>query len=145
MTLTRYEPWSLHRALLNEFSRAAVAADSQDGSVGATADWSPAVDIAEGTDKFVLTADIPGVDPATVEITLENGVLTLAGSREKTIEAQGTERRRIERSTGKFFRRFALPDSVNGDAVSASGKHGVLEIVIPKRAAAQPRRISITH
>lgn len=144
MTLTRYEPWSLHRALLNEITRS-IDASSQDGSIGATADWSPAVDIAEYTDKFVLSADIPGVDPASVEITLENGVLTLSGSREKAVENGGVERRRVERSQGKFFRRFALPDTVDNESVSASGKHGVLEVTIPKRPAAQPRRIAVSH
>lgn len=145
MTLTRYEPWSLHRALLNEITRSFDATGNQDASVGATADYAPAVDIAEHTDRFVLTADLPGVDPATVEITLENGVLTLSGSREKTVETKEVESRRIERLTGKFFRRFALPDSVDGEAVTAAGKHGVLEITIPKRAAAQPRRITVKH
>lgn len=144
MTLTRYEPWSLHRALLNEITRS-IDASAQDGSIGATADWSPAVDIAEHTDKFVLTADIPGVDPAGVEITLENGVLTLSGSREKAVDAAGVDRRRIERSQGRFFRRFALPDTVDNESVSATGKHGVLEVTIPKRPAAQPRRISVSH
>ncbi|ROH91182.1 Hsp20/alpha crystallin family protein [Stagnimonas aquatica] len=144
MSLTRYEPWSLHRALLNEFTRA-LDANSQDASTGATADWTPSVDIAEYADKFVLSADIPGVDPASVEVTLENGVLTLSGSREKAVEAAGVERRRIERATGRFFRRFALPDTIDGESVSASGKHGVLEIVIPKRPASQPRRINVTH
>lgn len=144
MSLTRYEPWSLHRALLNEFTRA-LDANNQDASTGATADWTPSVDIAEYADKFVLSADIPGVDPSSVEVTLENGVLTLAGSREKAVEAAGVECRRIERATGRFFRRFALPDTIDGDSVSASGKHGVLEIVIPKRPASQPRRINVTH
>ena len=144
MTLTRYEPWSLHRALLNEIGRS-FDTSTQDASVGATADYAPAVDIAEYTDKFVLSADLPGVDPASVEITLESGVLTLSGSREKTVEAKGVEARRSERLLGKFYRRFALPDTVDGDAVSASGKHGVLEITIPKRAAVQPRRITVKH
>jgi len=145
MTLTRYEPWSLHRALLNEITRSFDPSASQDASVGATADYAPAVDITEYADRFVLAADLPGVDPGNVEITLEKGVLTLSGSREKTVEAPGVESRRQERLTGKFYRRFALPDSVDGEAVTAAGKHGVLEITIPKRPAAQPRRITVTH
>ena len=144
MTLTRYEPWSLHRALLNEISRS-VETNSQDASVGATADYAPAVDIAEYSDKFVLSADLPGVDPSKVEITLENSVLTLSGSREKTVEVTDVESRRSERLLGKFYRRFALPDTVDGESVTATGKHGVLEISIPKRAAVQPRRITVTH
>lgn len=144
MTLTRYEPWSLHRALLNEFTRA-IDASAQDASSGATADWTPPVDIAEYADRFVLSADIPGVDPASVEVTLERGVLILSGGREKAVEPNGVERRRTERTYGRFFRRFALPDTVDGESVSASGKHGVLEIVIPKRPASQPRRIAVNH
>ena len=144
MTLTRYEPWSLHRALLNEISRS-FDSNSQDGSVGATADFAPAVDIVEYGDRFVIAADLPGVDPAQVEITLDKGVLTLSGSREKAVEATGVESRRTERLLGKFYRRFALPDTVDGESVSASGKHGVLEISIPKRPASQPRRIAVQH
>ena len=70
MTLVRYQPWSLHRELWNEvnqlFDRAAA---SNDASSGATADWAPTVDIDEYTDKFVLTADVPGVDPSAVDVT----------------------------------------------------------------------------
>ena len=144
MTLTRYEPWSLHRALLNEINRS-YNSNSDDASVGATADYVPAVDIAEYPDKFVISADLPGVDPAQVEITLENSVLILTGGRDKAAEIAGVESRRSERELGKFYRRFALPDTVDGDTVSAVGKHGVLEITIPKRPAAQPRRISVKH
>ena len=142
-----YGPWAMHRDLLNEFNRylGADAAAANDGSSAATADWSPAVDIAEYADRFVLHADVPGIDPASIEVTLDKGVLTLAGSREKDAEASGVERRRLERAHGRFFRRFSLPDTVDAEAVSARGSHGVLEIVIPKRPAAQPRRISVAH
>jgi HSP20 family protein len=141
--LTRYEPWSLHREVLNEFSRLFDRATGGDESSSAVAEWAPSVDIEEHADKYVLHADVPGVDPSAIEITLQNGVLTLSGSREKTIEQNGVESRRIERITGSFLRRFTLPESVDADAVKASGKNGVLEIVIPKREAAKPRKISV--
>lgn len=144
MNMSLYQPFTFHRALLNELSRG-LEAERSDASSAATADWAPAVDIAEYADKFVLSADVPGVDPASVEITLENGVLSLSGTREKPAEVAGVESRRIERSLGRFYRRFALPDTVDGESVSATGKHGVLEIVIPKRPAAQPRRITVKH
>ncbi len=144
MNLVRYQPWSLHRELWNEvnqlFDRAAA---SNDGSSGATADWAPPVDIEEYSNKFVLTADVPGVDPSAVEVTLENGVLTLSGTREQAIQKEAVESRRSERVTGRFHRRFSLPDTVDAEAVQAQGKHGVLEITIPKRAATQPRRIAV--
>jgi HSP20 family protein len=142
LNLTRYEPWALHREVLNEFNRLFDRAGN-DESTSAVAEWAPSVDIEEHADKYVLHADVPGVDPATIEITLENGVLTLSGSREKTLEQKGVDSRRIERVTGRFLRRFTLPESVDAENVKASGKHGVLEVVIPKREAAKPRKITV--
>jgi HSP20 family protein len=143
MNVVRYEPWGLHRELLNEFSRFFHGANGADESSAATAEWVPSVDIQEHADKYVLQADVPGVDPATIEITLEGGVLTLSGSREQTVEQAGVDSRRVERATGRFLRRFTLPESVDSESVTAKGKHGVLEIVIPKRRSAQPRKITV--
>jgi HSP20 family protein len=143
MNVVRYEPWSLHRELFNEFNK--MFERNADASSGATAEWAPNVDIEEYADKFVLYADVPGVEPKDIDITLENGVLTLSGSREQSVEQKGVESRRIERLTGRFYRRFALPDTVDSESVSASGKNGVLQIVIPKRAQAQARKITVKH
>ncbi len=141
--LRRYEPWSLHREFLNEYGRLFDRDGSNDESTAATAEWAPSVDIEEHADKYVLLADVPGVDPNAIEITLDHGVLTLSGSREKTVEQKGVESRRVERATGTFLRRFTLPESVDAEHVKATGKHGVLEIVIPKREAAKPRKINV--
>ena len=141
MNVVRYEPWGLHRELLNHFfGRYNGDADE---STAATAEWVPAVDIEEHTDKYVLHADVPGVDPSAIEITLEDGVLTLSGSRDKAVEQKDVDSRRVERATGRFVRRFTLPESVDAESVTAKGKHGVLDIVIPKRASAQPRKITV--
>jgi len=144
-TLLRYEPWSAQRDLLNEFNRFFERVNNGDGSSGATADWAPAVDIEEYSDKFVIYADVPGVEPKSIEITLEAGVLTLSGSRERNVEQNGVESRRVERASGRFFRRFSLPDTADSEGVSAKGSNGVLEVIIPKRQAALPRRISVTQ
>ena len=144
MSMIRYEPWALHRELFNEFNKFVERA-AGDTSSGATADWVPPVDIEEYGDRFVILADIPGVDPATIEVTLEDGVLTLSGTREQPVAQNGIERRRSERISGRFYRRFALPDTADSEAVSANGRQGVLEVVIPKRAQSQPRRITVTH
>jgi len=146
--IVRYQqPWALHRELVREVSRVFDRAGADnDASTAASAEWSPAVDIEEYSDRFVLRADVPGIDPASVEVTLDKGVLTLSGAREQAIvEANAPEHRRIERVNGRFHRRFTLPDTVDSDSVSASGKHGVLEVVIPKRPQIQPRRITVTH
>lgn len=146
MTLLRYQPWGLHQHLWNEVNKLFDNnASTNDASSGATADWAPAVDIEEHADKFVLLADVPGVDPATIEVTLEKGVLTLSGSRPARVEQKEVQSRREERVSGRFFRRFSLPDTVDSESVKASNKNGVLEVVIPKRPASQPRRIEVTH
>ena len=120
MSITRYEPWGLHRELLNEFNRYFDRA--ADASSSATADWAPPVDIEEYADKFVIYADVPGIEPDSIEVTLEKGVLTLSGSRELAVESGGNiERKRTERASGRFLRRFVLPDTVDSDSVSASG------------------------
>lgn len=144
MTALRYDPWATQRELLSEFNKYFDRANN-DASSGATADWAPPVDIEEYADKFVLYADVPGIDPASIEVTLENGVLSLTGNRAQNVEQKGVESRRIERAIGRFHRRFALPDTVDSDAVSASGKNGVLEVTIPKRPQVQPRKITVRH
>lgn len=143
MNVARYEPWALNRDFWREVNRLFDHVASNDTS-GATADWAPPVDIEEYADRFVLYVDVPGVDPSGIEITLDKGVLTVAGARAELALAEGVERRRTERATGRFHRRFTLPDTVEAESVSASGKNGVLEISIPKRAAAQPRRIAVS-
>jgi HSP20 family protein len=145
MTMVRYQPWGLHQDLWNEVNKLFDRSTANDASSGATAEWAPAVDIEEHADKFVLFADVPGVDPASIEVTLEKGVLTLSGTRERAVEQKDVQARREERAAGRFFRRFSLPDTIDTDSVKASGKHGVLEVVIPKRPASQPRRITVTH
>jgi HSP20 family protein len=147
MATVRYEPWGVVSQLQNEINR--VFGNLNDGeSSSATAEWVPAVDVREFADRFQLLIDLPGVDPKEVEITLDNGVLTVAGVRrdEKEVQNQGQEepqQQRNERRLGRFYRRFILPDTVDADNVNAVGRNGVLEIEIAKHARAQPRRISV--
>ena len=148
MLLTRYEPWSAMRHLQNEMSRVFdhAVAGAEDGSNVATSRWTPAVDIREDAGRFVITADVPGVDPEDIEVTMENGVLTIKGERKLEVKDEGDNGyRRVERVYGNFYRRFTLPDTADAEAISANGRHGVLEVVIPKRAALQPKRIAVSH
>ena len=148
MLLTRYEPWSAVRQLQNEMSRVFENAvtGAEDGSNVVTSRWTPAVDIREDGERFVIAADIPGVEPGDIEVTMENGVLTLKGERRLETQGEGDNGyRRVERAYGSFHRRFTLPETADAEAISASGKHGVLEVVIPKRATLQPKRIAVAH
>jgi HSP20 family protein len=148
MAIARYEPWSVVSQLQNEINR--VFGNLNDGeSSSATAEWMPAVDVREYVDRFELLVDVPGVDPKQVEITLDNSVLTLAGERrdEQTLDTDGNGQllqQRSERRLGRFHRRFILPDTVDAEKVTASGRDGVLAISIAKHPKAQPRRISVS-
>lgn len=108
-----------------------------------TSQWAPRVDIREEADRFVILADIPGVDPQDIEVQMDKGILSLKGERASDQQEEGIQFSRRERAWGSFYRRFALPDSADPDAVTASGRHGVLRIDIPKRPQATPRRIQV--
>lgn len=113
----------------------------------AASQWSPRVDIRDEDQRFVILADIPGIDPAQIEVSMDKGVLTIKGERQVEVGEQTGRLTRSERAHGAFLRRFTLPDSVDAEGITASGRHGVLEIAIPKRAETAPRRITIntTH
>ena len=117
--------------------------NATDESSVVTSQWVPRVDIKEEAERFVIYADLPGVDPAQIEVNMDKGVLSIKGERKTDAAAEGERWSRNERAHGVFYRRFALPDSANPDGIQATGKHGVLEISIPKRPEASPRRINV--
>jgi HSP20 family protein len=114
-----------------------------DDSSVVTSQWAPRVDIVEEPTRFVIFADLPGVDPSEVEVLMDKGILSIRGERRSTIDAQSSRYSRIERRYGSFHRRFALPDSADPEGVTADGRDGVLEISIPKRPETTPRRIQV--
>lgn len=142
MALVRHEPFSLMARLHEDINRTFNDWSGSDSS-GATADWIPAADVEEYDDRFELYVDLPGVATKDVDITLESGVLTLAGERNPVRSTDPVTHARRERGTGRFHRRFILPDTVDADRVKARGRDGVLEVTIPKLARAQPRRIEV--
>lgn len=144
MALVRYEPWRGMKQLQEEINNI-FGNWSTNESSGVTAEWVPLVDINEFDDRFQLFVDLPGVDPKDVDITLDNGVLIISGERfaQAVKEDEKVVQRRAERGTGRFYRRFIIPDIVDSEKVKAADRHGVLEITIPKQAKAQPRRITV--
>lgn len=148
MNPTRNTLWSATSAfpadIRQAFERFFQNNDESDGSNVVTSQWAPRVDIKEEDQRFVIFADVPGVNPAEIDVSMEKGILTIKGERavEKS-EQNGGRFTRVERAHGSFHRRFALPDSADADNISATGKYGVLEIVIPKKAEKAPRRITI--
>lgn len=144
MTLMRYEPFNLLSQFQREVNRLLDASRFGDEETGhALADWAPAVDIKEEPNQFVIHADLPGVEIKDIDIALENGVLTLKGQRAMEQKEETESYRRVERVRGTFLRRFSLPDAVDAEKVTAKCRDGVLEVLVPKRETAQPRRIAI--
>jgi HSP20 family protein len=148
MTITRYSPWHVHgnhhfqHEIRNVFDRFFNTEENDQSNV-VTSQWTPRVDIKEEDSRFVIFADIPGVDPKDIEITMEKGILSIKGERKAESTEQNGKVTRVERSQGLFHRRFALPDSADAEGIKAIGKHGVLEVSIPKRPETAPRRINV--
>jgi HSP20 family protein len=144
MAITRNGPWQVHGSHFpNEFRNVFDRFfNVEAGSNAVSTAWTPRVDIREEDTRFAIVADIPGVDPKDIEITMEKGVLSIRGERKAPADENG-RLTRAEREHGAFHRRFALPDVADADNIQASGKHGVLEISIPKRPESAPRRINV--
>jgi HSP20 family protein len=140
MTVVRYEPWALVNRFQKDMDRLFASPPTTATDSGA---WLPPVDIHEEATQFVLNVDLPGVDPKAVEITSDQGVLTIRGQREDSRAKAREGHRRIERISGEFQRRFALPDTADVQSIKAKAVHGVLEITIPKLAQVQPVRIAV--
>lgn len=145
MSLIRYEPYTLLDQLQKELFRSGLTSreDAEDNSNIEVSDWRPAVDIREEKERYVIHADLPGVEAKDIEITMENGILSLKGERASDQEESHEGYKRLERVRGTFYRRFSLPDTADIDKIEARSRDGVLEIVVPKHAKLQPRKITV--
>ncbi|HYW75411.1 MAG TPA: Hsp20/alpha crystallin family protein [Gammaproteobacteria bacterium] len=134
--MTTYRPW----ALFDEMQRGLETLHGTE-----TKAWTPAVDISEDEHRYLIRADLPGVDPKEIDVNLEGDELTLRGERREEKEDKGKNWQRTERFHGEFYRRFRLPESADPEHIEAHSDKGVLEIVIPKQPKTQPRKIAINH
>jgi HSP20 family protein len=107
--------------------------------------WAPSVDVEESRDEIVVTAELPGVQPDDVNVTVENGILAINGEKREERQETGADANTyvIERRYGRFERSFTLPSSVSADQVKAEFDNGVLRIRLPKTEQAKPRRIEV--
>ena len=148
MSVMRYQQaWPAQARAQDEFKqlfeRFFNNGDNADESAVVTSQWVPRVDIKEEADRFLILADLPGIDPEDVEVLMDKGILSIKGERKSEVAEQSERFSRIERRYGSFHRRFALPDTADAEGITAHGRNGVLEIAIPKRAEASPRRIQV--
>ena len=145
MNLVYYQPWSLmdrwHREIDELFTGSSGASPP---AVSNSTAWRPPVDLQEESDRFILRADVPGVALKDIEVSAEDGTLTIRGERlaREPVKNDGFEH--IERAAGTFLRRFTLPESARAEEIKARYADGVLEIEIPKQPRVEAKRIAVT-
>jgi len=142
MSLMRYQPWSVLDRWHPEFEQVFRARSGASEPV--VTSWLPPVDVQEEDDRFLVRADVPGVEAKDIEISAEDGLLTIRGLRATKERSESDGFEHIECFSGTFLRRFTLPDSAQSDSIKAQYTNGVLEIEIPKRTRAEAKRIAVT-
>jgi HSP20 family protein len=110
---------------------------------GAKAAWMPTVDISERKDGYLVAVDLPGVGIDDVEITFQDGLLTIQGERHDAHDSSEEKVHRVERRFGPFLRSITLPSHIEADEIEASAKDGVLQILMPKAAEVHAKRIQV--
>jgi HSP20 family protein len=105
--------------------------------------WVPRIDLEEDDKQFVVKADLPGVDPKDVEVSVVENALVLRGQKTEQREERKKNYHRIERFEGQFYREIPLPPGIDADQIQARSSHGVLTVTIPKKAETQPKKIAV--
>ncbi len=145
MAVASYDPFSVMNQFQRDVNRLFRGRPyNRRGGENATAssDWVPLADVQEEDGQYVIFMDVPGVDAKDIEVTMEKGVLSLSGTR-STGDTDKNAFKRLERPSGGFQRRFIMPDDSDAEGITAQGKNGVLQVIIPKRQKSQPRRIEV--
>ncbi|CAN5291582.1 Hsp20/alpha crystallin family protein [soil metagenome] len=144
MNIIKYNPFRELRSLQDEMNRLFVTnfsrGEESDLMRGA---WSPSVDIFENKDQIVLEAELAGMKPEEVVISIENNLLTLYGERRFEKKDEQDNFHRVERSYGSFTRSFTLPLTVSSENTNAEFENGILRLTLAKREESKPRRIQI--
>jgi HSP20 family protein len=142
MHIMRWDPFrditTLHSRMNDLFGDSLARAEGNFGN------WLPPVEILEKDENLVMRAEIPGMSEKDIDLTVENGVMTLRGEKKREKELENDNVHRAERYYGSFVRTFALPTTVDTDKIRAAYKDGVLEVLLPKAETAKAKRIAIT-
>ena len=148
MNIVRYDPFGELRSLQNEMNRLFSSTFSRTGGENdqmMQGAWNPNVDIYENQNQIVIEAELPGMKPEDVDISIENNVLTIHGERKFEKKDENDNFHRVERSYGSFTRSFTLPPTVSSENADAEFENGVLRLTLAKREEAKPRRIEIKN
>ena len=141
MNITRWEPFREVEEVFRQYSPFFARALRRTGGEGI--EWSPVADITETDKEYLIKAELPEVKKEDLKITLDNGVITIAGERRHEEKQEDANEIRVESLYGTFSRSFSLPDNIDAKGIQAETKDGVLKVSIPKTKAAAPRAISI--
>jgi HSP20 family protein len=150
-TMMRWDPFQDLRSAQDEMAQMSpmlahalgLHARQQGNDRAMTTAWAPALDISERKDAYLVTVEVPGVEPEDLDITMEDGLLTIQGERQFTSESSEQQFHRVERRYGAFRRSITLPAQVQADQIEATFDNGVLQIVVPKAEEAKPKRIQV--
>jgi HSP20 family protein len=143
MTLVRWDPFREMAALSERLNRVLSDNPTLARSGETYGAWMPPVDIFEREDGLVLRAELPGMSRGDIDVSVENGLLTLQGERRREQGFDEESAHRLERVYGRFTRSFTLPTTVDASKIAATYKDGVLEIVLPKSEASKPKKVQI--
>jgi HSP20 family protein len=141
MNITRWEPFREMEDMFRQYSPLFARALRRSGGEGDA--WSPVADITETDKEYLIKAELPEVKKEDVRITLDNGVITIAGERRMEKEQKEANEIRVESFYGTFARRFFLPENIDSKAIQAEQKDGVLKVRIPKTKAEVSKKIAI--
>jgi HSP20 family protein len=140
MNITRWEPFREVEEMFRQYSPFFARALRRNGESG---EWTPVADISETDKEFLIKAELPEVKKEDVKVTLDNGVITIAGERRHEKEQKDANEIRVESFYGTFSRSFSLPENIDAKNIQAETKDGVLRVRIPKTQAAAPKAVSI--
>ena len=144
MSLVRWDPFSELQSWFAPLARTSGLSPrlSTDGDV--TFEWSPSADISETDKEYLIRAELPAVKKEDVQVTFDDGMITVKGERKQQKEDKNEKYHRTESFYGSFERSFSLPDNVNADAICCESKDGILTVHIPKTEALQKKPVQIT-
>jgi len=140
MNITRWEPFREFEDMFRQYSPLFSRALRRNGDNGV---WSPVADISETDKEYLIKAELPEVRKEDVKITLDNGVITIAGERKQEKEHKDANEIRVESFYGTFTRSFTLPENIDAKAIQAESKDGVLKVRIPKTPVVESKKIAI--
>lgn len=144
MNLVTWDPFREMESLLDRYGRSTRNTMlKHDNNSFENGDWMPTVDIVENDDAFTVKAELPGVEKKDVDISIENGVLTIKGEKKSKTEQKDEKVHRVECSYGSFVRSFTLPASVKTDKVDAKYKDGILNMTLPKSEKDTTKKIEV--